>query len=616
MRSVACLLLAWSAAAAAAESWWTPFPNDLIDAVRDQGPWSVVRDGEFGADVLWLHEPGATGGPRVVRDGLPLGTGHRWCDDPWTIGLAGAELRPAATGGGGAFDGGGVLQLRSAPADTGGAVVDARFFKGQDESYLRRLAFRTQRAPWIVRFDFDEQILHDFSTTTDLGAGDLPPFPAVPGDARAWTGAPAGEAKNRLSRIAVNRRLEDGSRLDLAYSRMRKHKTTLPVQELVRNDVRGERFQARWRGALGAGTLAVGVVSDGADLVVDPLETDVDERTLETVREALLLTASDVVPGWRLEAEAAGWRLADTGAGGAWAGDAAGPTRARGREAELGLGRDLRLGGWRAAPRAAAAWTDAAGVRPALGLDLIRGGWTVEVARGGRAPRSDERATAWTVASPAARYRLLPADDLDWERTDRAALRWSGRRRGWTLGAGAVYRRLRDGIGWRPLEVGEGARPERTGRWDNGLAVDGWVATLRASRRGHLLGLWQLDAHLSLRGQDVDGGPADLRPVGLPPSRNAAVTARWQHAYFRGDGVLELAWTVDHRAAMDDPWLPDAGAALPAATLHHAMVMFRLTGADLGLDIRNVLDRDVQLSSGTLARGREIRWRLEWVLRR
>jgi len=609
------LLLAAAAPVLAEEGWWTPFANDLPEAVRARGPWAEVRDGEFGADALWLHEPGA-GAPRLRRDGLPLGTGHRWCDDVWGVALAGADLADGAGGGVGAFAAGGRIDLRSALADTGGAVVDARFFKGGDESYLRRLAFRTQRAPWVVRFDFDEQILYDFSPTTGQAPEVPPVFPQPADDGRSWPGDPAGEAKNRIARIGLSRILAGGERLDLAYTRLRKHKTTVPVQELDRNDVRGERFHASWRAPLGAGSLTVAVLSDGADLVVDSHE-NIPQRTLETVREAILVRVEDVAAGWTLAGETAGWRLADTGAGDAsWAGALAEASRARGTETEWTLRRELARGAWSLTPRAGLGWTDAAGTRPTAGADLRRGGWSFTLERGGRAPRSDERATAWTVAGPGDLYRLLPQDALDWERTDRAAAAWRGRRRGWTLRADAVYRRTRDGIGWRLLSETADGRAEHQGRWANGLAVDGWAAVLGASRRGRFLGRWQLDARVALRGYDVDGGALGLRPVGLPPERSAALTARWQHAYFHGDGILELAWTVDHRGAMDDPWLPGAGHELPSATLHHAKLMFRLTGADLGLDIRNVLDRDVQLSSGALARGREIRLRLEWVLRR
>ncbi|HPF35044.1 MAG TPA: TonB-dependent receptor [Candidatus Krumholzibacteria bacterium] len=607
-----CLLCA--GAALADEGWWTPFANDLPEAVRTLGPWAEVRDGEFGADLLWLHEPGASA-PRLLHDGLPLGTGHRWADDPWAVAFAGVELAGTRTGGAGAFDAGGVLDLRSAPADTSGAVVDARFFKGDDQSYLRRVAFRTQDAPWVLRFDFDEQILYDDTLITGADPGPMPKFPNAPGDARDWPGTPAGEAKNRIVHMAFDRTLDDGTSLGLDYTRFRKHKTTVPVQDLERNDVRGERLHLNLQTPVGEGAVRVAVLNDGSDLVVDAYDADL-QRTLEAVREAVVVQAYDVIPGWSLRGEAAAWRLDDSGAGQAWAGDRAAASSALGTEGEGSLTRRLDAGGWTVAPRAALGWTDAAGARPAAGVDLSRGPWTLSVERGGRAPRSDERATAWTVAGPTDLYRLLPDDALDWERTDRAAVAWTGRPRGWTLRADAVYRRTRDGIGWLPLATTTGDRTEHVGRWTNGLEIDGWAASLRADRRGRFHGLWQLEAVAALRGYDVSASVPDLRAVGLPPESSAALTGRWQHAYFQGDGILELAWTVEHRGAMADPWLPGAGHDLPRTLLHHAKLMFRLTGADLGLDIRNVLDQDVQVSAGTLSRGRELRWRLEWVLRR
>jgi len=597
-----------------AAGWWTPFDNDLFDALRSTSPGAQVRDGEFGADVLWLHEPGATAPTRFLRDGLPLGTGHRWSDDPWLVSLAGTRIAHATTGGSGLRDAGGAVVLAAQPADTSGALVDARFFKGRDESYLRRLAFRTGLAPWVVRFDFDEQILYDLVGETYVGADavDLS-FPSPTGDNRDW-GNRAGEAKNRLVRLALERRLDDGSRFDLSYVRARKHKTTLPALDLNRHEFWNERLHASWTGRAGDGWLRVGTALNGTDMVTEP-RADVGLRTIETTQQTIVVVAEDVLPSWTLDTEVSTWRLADTGPLTGWWGQDLGGSRTGGQDLDAVLSRRWNRGRSVWTPRAGLGWTRRAQARPELGLAVDRGPWSLDFGMGGRAPRSDELATAWTVSAPGETYRLLPNDALTWERTARAELGWQGQVSGWTLQGDAVYRRLRDGIGWSFLEGRIEPDVELVGRWENGLEIDGWATSLRAKRRGLFGGRYQIDTRLAFRGHDIVSGADGPLPVSLPPEFSASATLRWQHAYFRGDGVVELGWTVEHRGAMSDPWIPGTATPLGSATLHHAMVVFRLTGADLGLDIRNILDQDVPLSAGALSRGREIRMRLEWALR-
>ncbi len=99
----------------------------------------------------------------------------------------------------------------------------------------------------------------------------------------------------------------------------------------------------------------------------------------------------------------------------------------------------------------------------------------------------------------------------------------------------------------------------------------------------------------------------DLYAVFLPPERSMSAAAWWEHTSFSGDGIWELGWQTEYRGAMSDPWLPENVVLLPAATLHHATVMFRLVGVDLGVTLRNVTDSQVRLSSGAMTRGRDMR---------
>ena len=600
--------------AAEDSGWWTPFANDLTDAMRDNGPWATARDGEFGADLLWLHEPGATSHVRFVRDGMPYGTGHRWSDDPWLVEMAGTRLSHITTGGVGAHDAGGSVILSSVPADTIGALLDTNFFKGRDESYLRRLAFRTGRAPWTLRFEFDEQILYDLSGATSTGdPTEYPEYYSPAGDDRDW-GIHAGESKNRVSRLALVRRLDDGSRFDLSYARARKHKTTLPAFDLERHEYWTERLHASWSGDVGQGHLRVGTASNGTDMVTSPRD-ETDHRTIETVRHQVVIEATGLIPDWDLDVELGTWRLVDNGPLGEWLGQTPDPVREGGQDVDATLRRQWHLGHTVWTPHAGVGWTHHSGARPEVGLAATQGPWILNLGMGGRAPRSDEIATAWTVYGPGEKYRLLPNEDLTWERTTRASLGWSGSVAGWTLGSQTVYRRLRDGIGWSRQDglIGDGT--EQVGMWQNGLEVNGWATTFKTSRRGYFLGRYQLEAQMSARGYDIPSGTDGPLPTSLPPELSAAATVRWQHPYFHGDGIWELAWTIEHRGAMPDPWLPGTATTIEAATLHHAMVVFRLTGVDLGFDIRNVLDQNVPLSAGALSRGREVRMRLEWALR-
>ena len=66
---------------------------------------------------------------------------------------------------------------------------------------------------------------------------------------------------------------------------------------------------------------------------------------------------------------------------------------------------------------------------------------------------------------------------------------------------------------------------------------------------------------------------------------------------------------------MSDPWLPGDDITLPAVTLHHVTIGFRLVGVDLGYELRNLTNQRVPISAGSYSLGQSNRWRLHWTFR-
>ena len=616
MSPVRVILLAILAAAGSAASegpvTWDPFPSELPDVLRLESPWLGIAAGDHGASLLLLHEPGA--GPLVeyLRDGLPRGTGHLRVDDPWTVALAGVEAGPVAAG----VDGRMALPLVSAAPDSSGARLDTRFFKGGLESYLRRLSFRTPVAPWTARFDFDERILHDFLTdgysTADIVSGG------------AFADQHARRAKARTARTAVSHLADDGSRTTIAYARSRKHKHLMPADGLERQEVWGEQLHVTWRGRAVGSLLTAGDAVNGTDLLAETdattLTGDVDpERTVSVQRREARLDWRSPGAAWGAVVRGGAWRAAELDAYGVLPGVVLAPSRLGRQEADARLVRNWQAGTHVLSAAAGAGWHRGLGVRPAASVDLSNpdGGWRAALAWEYRTPRSDELVSPWTAVADGFVYRLLPEPDLERESVVRGALGWSGRFAGFDVGVDATARRLRDGIGWRAESfVGHDLASTPTGRWANGVSLDAWTASWSLARRFRFGGDLWTRARLDLRGWTAADDPAAPLPVFLPPERSAVLDARWTRSAFSGDGIFELGWQVEHRGESANPWVPGTGHRLEAVTLHHALLMFRLTGADIGVAFRNVLDADVPLAGGDAVRGREMRWRLQWTLMR
>jgi len=563
---------------------WRPFAVDVVDLLGRSSALVPAVDGAFGADLLFLGEAGDDPRPRFSRDGIPLGTGHRWADDPWAVSLAGLELTGLSAGPDAWGASAPAVDLTSATPDVDGATTDTRFTKGTDDSYLRRISFRTPRAPWILRFDFDELI------------------DQLPEDATYTTGQ--HEAKFRSARAAVARLMADGSRLELTHERVRKHKTVLPVHDADHQELWTQRTSLAWRGETDRGALSAAVFVNGTDVEWD------SERKLEVVREGAQVELAGRGDGLGLSARVMAWRVSDDGVGTAdWGGDEAGAVSAGGQEAALSARRPLRLGGVEVEPSGVLRWHRQAGWAPAGRVDLrpaSSGRLCLTLQHGGRAPRSDELYTAARVTGDGVEAVLLPEAGLGWERLDRAALAWRIDLLGNELRLEGAARRLRDGIGWRALE-GESDR----GRWANEVALDAWNLDLKLSRVGRFAGWARVEAVLSARGCDVEAGT----PVALPPERSAVLNVFWERHCFHEDGILELGYVLEHRGEMGDPWLPGDGTRLPSLTLHHLTIGFRLVGVDLGYEVRNLTNQRVPVSAGSLCSGQMNRWRMHWTFR-
>lgn len=570
--------------------YWEPFPVNLFDSLSRYGPWLPLADGGFGARVILLGEPATSPVPSILRDGIPLGTGHRWTDDPWLVALAGQEIEAMSSGLGSWEGSAGEIRLRAEDAIPGQTVTDGRFFKGPHETYLRSLSFRTPRAPWRLRFDFEEvldQQGYNFS---------------VPGDDRYFGVEALGESKYRCGRGTVSRLEPDGGWF-LSISTLRKHKKGIPSLSLDHEEVWGSEASLRWRDRTPGGELKVALFWSDRDVERD------FQRKLEMTREGLQLQLSGGRDQRRhLRVMVRSWRLHDTGADTTWAGPEGGEVHGRGQDVSClgalpwfwhGLEGELGLTG---------RWESRAGWQPDGRLTLRPLSTTpwlqMALERGGRAPRSDELLTSERVFVPGRSRVLLANPDLKHEQTSRASVKLAWRLWGTDLALTGSAHWLRDGITWAAL-------PEESdrGRWENGLGLDSQTVRASVARAGRLAGWLRLRLTGVWQRFDVREGT----PAFLPPESYWRTQLLWEHRFFNGDGILEFGYWFTHRSELPDPWFPLGEYSLPAANRHDLIMAFRLLGADLSLALRNLTDDRVHLASGALSDGREMRWRLHWT---
>lgn len=636
---------------------WEPFTPTFLDWIQRDSPWLGSVDGGVGASARLTGETGAA--PLVVRDGVPLGTGHILADDPWLVGREGADLAASGLGSDGWGGTAGRLDLTARDLDPRRTLSSYRGVKGPHQTYFRGVDLASARAEWRLRFDFEESLDNEgynHTTADDVSFGNL--------RSDRFT----GQGKVRQSRTRVERAFADGGTVSVEVGTGRRTRDDLPVlgaggleawdrSAAVRLRWRGDTWDARqvvfwderdvrWSGR-----------STGGDLSPEPrlLETgrqglrlDVWRRepapvaataamaatTVGTASAAPDSAAAATPPPPNIPAAAApdstlapsqpgepagvpllsvsvlDWSLRDDGVGTDWAGAAAGATGGRGTEMRTALGWNADLGRCRAQAQLGA--LTGGGVAPGPDAELVlapragRPAWRLSAQWGGRAPRSDERLTAlrWVVAGRS--LVALPAGDLDREQTLRAALDVNARVAGVDLAGQASARRLRDGITWR-------ADPDDPGRgtWANDLDLTAWRAGLRATTAGRFLGWLRATAEGTWQGFDVSAG----NPGPLPPGSWQRLRLDWEQHFFREDGILELSLVSTHRAAAGDPWDLAGTVQLPARTNHDLLVGFRLVGTHLVLGVRNLADQRQRLTAGALSPGRELDLRLDWGFR-
>jgi len=587
---------------------WQPFAGSVRSELQRNSPWLPVADGGLGSAVYYFGEPGTAAGPRWTRDGVPLGVGHRFLDDPEALIGVGCALNTLGFGWNASGGMNGAVDLSPLDPAPDRDLVDTRWWKGRHETYLRDVNFLTAAAPWRLQFAFGELLDnegYDFRVPgeTRYTQFDVPEQTTFP-----------GHAKVRAGRGTVTRDLGEAGSLTWSFEQARKLKSALPAYGLEHHDLWTKRAVVDWRLIAGgrSSRLALWWVNSDADW--DRRRSTY--RKQEASATGLLGAWGDAAASGRLEIAWHRWALFDSGADPAWAQADTLAVHARGAETRFAATRVWTLAGAVMTARAGAWWDDTSGEallpgapHPGFEVQVTPAGegapWLLSVARGGRAPRSDELATAWRSVVPGGRRSVaLPNPALQREREWRAAAAVRPRLAGFDLALEVARRRLRNGIGWQPL-----AGSAATGRWQNGVELDATTVRAGLARQGRFWGWLRISADI---GWHTWTRHDELR-IALPPQTDWRVAALWENHFFREDGILQLGWYLHQRGAMDDPWFLADSVAVPAATSLDMVASFRLLGADLGVELLNLTGAGARLSAGAVAPGSELRWRLHWV---
>jgi hypothetical protein len=555
-----------------------------------------------------LAEAGTSPVPLIVRDGIPVGTGHVLADDPSLVPTENLEYSRIAMGQDGWGGTDGVVTLATDDRDPDKAASGYRGVKGPHETYFRAIHVLTPQASWRAAFEFEESLDNEGYNFTQLSD---PEFAAT-GD-----GFP-GHGKVRQSRTRLFRELDEDNRFIVEYSNGRKTKDSLPSQGAAHQEIWDDGIAATINGRLGGWKLDSSLFWRNRDVEWGDRDTTAAagrRRKVETGREGWTLDmnrsgAPDADDGRRttgLRLQLFHWRVYDEGVDPAWEGafpyggdgeGAAGLVAFR-PVVDLGPARwELDLG---------ALWDRHAGWAPQLGLGVDDGGerpwWRLELSYGGRAPRSDELLTPLLRVVADRQLTLLPNADLSREKTARAALLLQARLLGLDLAVDSSVRRLEDGITWE--ESGPGTD---VGSWSNGLAMDSAGVTGRIGRQGRFLGWGRLMVEGTWRKFAEKKGRAAF----LPPERYLRFHAMWENHFFQEDGILQLALFSTYQGEMADPWDVTRSYLLPSRTVHDLVAGFRLVGAHLSLAFRNLTGERTRLTSGALSTGQEIDMRLLW----
>ncbi len=671
----AAVAAADTAAAPPATGWqrplWEPFTPTFLDWIQRDSPWLGSVDGGVGASSRLTGETGAA--PLVVRDGVPLGTGHILADDPWLVGREGADIAATGLGSDGWGGTAGRLDLTARDVDPLRALSSYRGVKGPHQTYFRGVDLVSARAEWRLRFDFDESLDNEgynHTTDDDVTFGNL------------RTDRFTGQGKVRQARTRVERAFADGGNVSVEVGTGRRTRDDLPVLGAGGLEAwnRSAAVRLRWRGDTWDARQVV--FWDERDVQWAGRSTSVglspEPRLLETGRQGLRLdvwrrepepvaaaaahkvatatpaasagmpaaapdsavaaapdsavalappppdTPAAAVPDSMLTPDAprepAGapllsvsvldWSLHDDGVGTEWAGAAAGATGGRGTEVRTALGWNADLGRCRAQAQMGA--LTGGGVAPGPDAELAL------------APRAGRQAgllsAKWGGRAPRSEERLTA---LRWVVTGQelVALPAGDLDREQTLRAALDVAARVAGVDLagqasaRRLRDGITWRadPDDPGRgtWANDLDLTAWRAGLRATTAGRFLGWLRATAEGTWQGYDVSAG----NPGPLPPGNWQRLRLDWEQHFFREDGILELSLVTTRRAAAGDPWDLAGTVQLPARTNHDLLVGFRLVGTHLVLGVRNLADQRQRLTAGALSPGRELDLRLDWGFR-
>jgi hypothetical protein len=163
---------------------------------------------------------------------------------------------------------------------------------------------------------------------------------------------------------------------------------------------------------------------------------------------------------------------------------------------------------------------------------------------------------------------------------------------------------LTDGIGYLPLQT-----PGHYS-WINNVEMTSWSANSELERTLNLFGKLHIRSLCSFGGTEITAGI----PTVIMPEQYGNIQLLWERRLFDNDGILEIGFENEYRGSMQDPWIPGGTIELPSMYLQHLRFGFRLIGADLGIDFRNLGGSQVRLSNGALSNTTEMRYRLHWTL--
>ncbi len=578
---------------------WDPFFVSLRENLQRRTYWLPIQDGGQGSAVIIMGEPSTSVAPRIVRESIPLGIGHRYIDDPEAVAIVGQTMLANNYGLGSSGGLAGDVELMPYDPVPDRDLADTRWSSGRHESYLRDVHLLTADAPWRLGFDFEEILDnegYDFRVPGDDRYGELD----NPESFR-------GHTKFRSGRGFVRRDLGAAGIVAMSIENVRKLKDAMPAYGIEHQDLWLSHAAVDWRGL--AADAPIRVALWWLDTDVDWDRDEPSYRKQEGAHSGVLAAWGDPDQHGRLDVTWGRWTVVDSGADAEWAGPDPASGRWQGELANMRGSRAWNLGGARTAIELGVWWDEYGGWLVGGAAEVTesrdRPRWSLRLERGGRAPRSDELVTDWRFVVPDGRQTVALAErGLDRENEWRLAAGVSPRLAGFELALEGAMRRLRDGIGWQPLDG-----QTYVGRWQNGLELDS--ATIRAaiSREGRFLGWIRARAQGTYRHWNEAG---DLQ-FSRPPESDWQISVLWENHFFSEDGILQLAGFVHNRGAMDDPWFLAEPIPLDSYVRVDAIVGFRLVGTNLSAEFINLTSTRHQYSAGALSDSMDLRWRLNWV---